>query len=283
MQTISINPALLKSLLTLAVVIEARDACTGGHTWRVSQYARLLGQSVGLSADEVFIVALSGLAHDIGKVGVPDAILNKKSKLTDEEYAVMKKHPHIGQTLIADHPLQGIMLEVVLQHHERFDGNGYPAKLSGDQISALARIVSIADAFDAMTSARPYRPGMSPEQAYQIITEESGRQFAPDLAAAFVALGRQGVLAHVLGHCAEDRLLLSCSVCGPVIVPPAHAQDSEGVVCPGCLGLYTLHVTADTFEPEWSGIYDRTFVPQPDDAMVDQFVRQMPDQLRVSL
>jgi len=283
MQTISINPALLKSLLTLAVVIEARDACTGGHTWRVSQYARLLGQSVGLSADEVFIVALSGLAHDIGKVGVPDAILNKKSKLTDEEYTVMKKHPRIGQTLTADHPLRDIMLEVVLQHHERFDGQGYPAGLSGSEISALARIVSIADAFDAMTSARPYRPGMSPEQAYQILIEESSRQFAPELAQAFVALGQQGALAHVLGHCADDRLLLTCAACGPIIVPPIHTRNGDGIVCPGCLGLYTLHVAADTFEPEWLGTFDRTYVPQPDEAMVDQFVQQMPGQVRVRL
>lgn len=152
METFSVNIPLLKSLVSLATVIEAKDPYTGGHTWRVSRYARILAEDIGLLQDEVFIVHFGSLMHDIGKVSVPEPILNKQDKLTTAEYEIIKKHPETGLMLMRDHPLGALTLDIVVSHHERFDGYGYPRGLAGNNISLFARIVAIADTFDAMTS-----------------------------------------------------------------------------------------------------------------------------------
>ena len=222
METVSVNIPLLKSMLSLATVIEAKDPYTGGHTWRVSRYARMLAETIGLSQDEVFVVHFGSLMHDIGKVSVPDPILNKEDKLTNVEYEIVKKHPETGLMLVRDHPLGVLALDIVASHHERFDGRGYPRGLASNDISLFARIVAIADAFDAMTSARPYRAGMSAETAYQLMAQESARQFDPILLSAFLELGQSGDLDHILGHSSEERLMHSCAVCGPIIVVPVN-------------------------------------------------------------
>jgi HD-GYP domain-containing protein (c-di-GMP phosphodiesterase class II) len=154
---LQIEKPLLKSLVLMASMIEARDAYTGGHLWRVSQYAHQLAEAAGLSAEMAFLSALGGFLHDIGKISIPDDILEKPGRLTESEYDVVKTHPGIGATLIQEHPLGELALAAVHQHHERIDGRGYPDQLQGDQISIFARIVAIADAFDALTSTRPYR------------------------------------------------------------------------------------------------------------------------------
>ena len=123
---ITIDRALIKSVISLASVIEARDPYTGGHTWRVGQYAVKLAEKIGLSEDELFIVNLGGLVHDLGKVGISDSILLKPDTLTVEEYKNMKQHPQIGYELISSHPLFPILVDSVTQHHERVDGkDGY--------------------------------------------------------------------------------------------------------------------------------------------------------------
>jgi HD-GYP domain-containing protein (c-di-GMP phosphodiesterase class II) len=195
----NIDPLLLKSLLIMADIIEARDPYTGGHVWRVSQYSKLLALKAGLSNDDAIRTSIAAYLHDLGKVGIADDILNKTEKLTDTEYAVIKTHPSIGRRLLQDHPLAGMVVDVANQHHERMDGKGYPNGLRGEEISLPARIVSIADAFDAMTSIRPYRKGMSAEIALKILQDGAGSQFDPELVRHMCELGNAGDLEHILG------------------------------------------------------------------------------------
>jgi hypothetical protein len=281
MEIIPVNIPLLKSMLSLATVIEAKDPYTGGHTWRVSRYARLLAEYIDLTPDEVFVIHFGSLMHDIGKVSVPDPILNKEGKLTNVEYEIVKKHPETGLTLVRDHPLGALALHIVTSHHERFDGLGYPRGLAGDDIPLFARIVAIADAFDAMTSARPYRKGMPAETAYQLMAQESGEQFDPLLLAAFLDLGRRGHLDHILGHSSEERLLHSCPVCGPIIVVPANWRSGEQVICPKCLGNYDVQPNGNDFELEWDRSLNPTWVPQPDTDTVNEIAMFAPRELRL--
>ena len=282
METFSINIPLLKSLVSLATVIEAKDPYTGGHTWRVSRYSRTLAEEIGLLRDEVFVVHFGSLMHDIGKVSVPDPILNKADKLTNVEYDIMKKHPETGLMLIRDHPLGALTLDIVASHHERFDGGGYPRGLTGNNISLFARIVAIADAFDAMTSARPYQRSMPAEIANQIMAKESGRQFEPLLLSAFLNLGRRGELDHILGHSSDERLMHSCPVCGPIIVIPTRWQEGDQVVCPKCLGNYDVYTDGWDFEIEWDKTLNPAWVPQPDIDTIDEVAIYAPRELRLS-
>lgn len=281
MEIVPVNIPLLKSMLSLATVIEAKDPYTGGHTWRVSRYARLLAENIGLSEDEVFVVHFGSLMHDIGKVSVPDPILNKEGKLTNVEYDIVKKHPETGWSLVREHPLGVLALDIVTSHHERYDGLGYPRGLAGNQISLFARITAIADAFDAMTSARPYRAGMAAETVYQLMAQESGKQFDPILLAAFLDLGRHGDLDHILGHSSEERLLHSCAYCGPIIVVPANWRSGEQVICPKCLGNFDVHPDGGSFELEWDKSVNPAWVPQPDTATVDEVTYYAPRELRL--
>lgn len=147
---------LMASLLAMAWFVEARDPYTGGHLWRVSRYARLLAEETGLPAAEVAQVSVGGFLHDLGKIGVPDAVLRKPSRLTEEEYAVIKTHPDLGLRMLARHPLAAFVGDAVGMHHERPDGLGYPNGLTTENIPVAARIVGICDAFDAMTTALPH-------------------------------------------------------------------------------------------------------------------------------
>lgn len=282
METFSVNIPLLKSLVSLATVIEAKDPYTGGHTWRVSRYARILAEDIGLLQDEVFIVHFGSLMHDIGKVSVPDPILNKADKLTNVEFDIMKKHPETGLMLIRDHPLGALTLDIVASHHERFDGYGYPRGLAGNNISLFARIVAIADAFDAITSTRPYQRGMRAESAYQLMAQESGRQFDPLLLSAFLNLGRRGELDHILGHSSDERLMHSCPVCGPIIVIPTRWQEGDQVVCPKCLGNYDVHTDGWDFELEWDKTLNPAWTPQPDIDVINEVAIYAPRELRLS-
>jgi len=281
MQTIPVNVSLLKSMLSLATVIEAKDAYTGGHTWRVGRYARLLAENLGLNEDEVFIVHFGSLMHDIGKVSVPEPILNKQDKLTSVEYEMIKKHPETGHALVYEHPLGVLAVDIVASHHERFDGGGYPRGLAANEINLFARIVAIADAFDAMTSARPYRSGMKPEMAYRLMAQESSRQFDPILLSAFLDLGTRGELDHILGHSSEERLVHTCPECGPTIVIPLNWRSGNKVLCPKCLGNFNVHPDGDDFELEWDKTLDDTWVPQPDTDTVNEVARYAPRELRV--
>lgn len=231
---------LLASLLTMAWFVEARDPYTGGHLWRVSRYARLLAEEAGCDDTEVARIALGGFLHDLGKVGVPDAILRKSSRLTDAEYAVIKTHPDIGLRMLAGHPLAALVRDAVSLHHERPDGQGYPGMLEADAIPDSALIVGLCDAFDAMTSSRPYRAGMARDLALGIIAQESGRQFDPRFAQIFLKLGADGKLDHIMGHSDDGIPLQSCPMCGPTLVVQRNAEAGTRLYCRNCSGEFKL-------------------------------------------
>jgi putative nucleotidyltransferase with HDIG domain len=172
-----LDSGLLKSLLVFGAVIEARDAYTGGHVWRVARLAEKLAKKAGLSGNAIFLAAIGGFIHDIGKVGIPDSILNKPDRLTDLEYEIMRTHPQTGKKILSMHPLAPLVIDAISHHHERADGDGYPEGIPREEVSIGSRIVTIADAFDAMTSTRPYRKGMTKEKAIAILQSESGSQF----------------------------------------------------------------------------------------------------------
>lgn len=265
---------LLRSLLILGSVIEARDAYTGGHSWRVGQYSRLLAERIGLGTAEVFLAGIGGFLHDLGKVGVPDDILKKPGGLTDAEYAIIKTHPAVGHDLLRDHPLAGWALDAVTYHHERADGRGYPHGLADEETPLAARIVAVADAFDAMTSTRPYRQGMSAERAVAVLVEESGRQFDAALVAEFAELQSLGRLDHVLGHSAAGRRLVACPKCGPILTVPRLTGDGATIHCRACRGAFRLHGQGDGFATEFVGILQAPdpVRPQPDLDAIEEFV-----------
>lgn len=276
---IKMDKELIKSVVSLATVIEARDPYTGGHTWRVSQYAIKLAEKVGLSEDEIFIVNLGGLVHDIGKIGISDAILLKPDKLTDEEYAVMKEHPRIGHELIAAHPLFPLLLSSVFEHHERADGKGYPNNIEESRLSVIGKITAIADAFDAMTSTRPYRKGMPAEKALSILAGEKGKQFDEGLVTTFISMAEKGELDHILGHCGDERLMMTCPGCGPIIAPSKNTQTGDHIACPSCHGDYIVKRMGEDFEIEFTGNMINVIVPKVDLDTLDDFMEKVPEVL----
>ncbi len=178
----------LDTITILAKAVEMRDEYTGGHTLRVSTYSILLAQELNLSSQDVELIRIGTPLHDIGKIGIDDSILRKPEKLTPEEFEVMKSHTVKGAEIVSTVPDLRPIIPIVRSHHERWDGKGYPDGLGGEAISPLARVVALADAFDAMTSNRPYRKGMSPELAFVEIEKQSGRQFDPAFAATFLGM-----------------------------------------------------------------------------------------------
>lgn len=267
---------LLKSLYVMASMVEARDPYTGGHLWRVSQYSRLLASSHGLPDTDVARIALGGFLHDLGKVGVPDAILNKPDRLTDEEYAVIKTHPEVGNRLLSEHPLAQLARAAVLSHHEMPDGNGYPHGLTHANIPLDARIVGICDAFDAMTSNRPYRRGMPVEKALSIIEENLGRQFDPELGTLFLELGRAGALAPVAGHTEPGIPVQECPMCGPTIVVRRRNKAGDLVYCRNCGGEAEVKSVGKIVSIAPTGRKGRTedLQPEADMDLIDALIRE---------
>lgn len=229
---------LLTSLLVMAWMVEARDPYTGGHLWRVSRFSRLLATEAGLADADVARIAIGGFLHDLGKISVPDQILGKPDRLTDEEYAVIKTHPEVGWRMLAGHPLARLAEAAVRAHHETPDGGGYPRGLAGEAVPLDARIVGICDAFDAMTSTRPYRRGMPVANALALIEDNLNRQFDRALGERFVGLGRAGTLDHIVGHSDEGIPLHECAMCGPTLVLRRGQKAGERIYCRHCGGEY---------------------------------------------
>lgn len=162
-------------IFSLARAIEAKDAYTQGHTERVSQYAVLLGEHLKLSSGEIDALYKGGILHDIGKIGVPDSILNKPGKLDDKEFEIIKTHPALGAKICEKLNSIKKTIPIIRSHHEKLDGSGYPDGLKGDEIPVVARIMAIVDVYDALTTTRPYRVAMPKERALQILYDESDR------------------------------------------------------------------------------------------------------------
>jgi HD-GYP domain-containing protein (c-di-GMP phosphodiesterase class II) len=169
----------------LSNAVEARDAYTGKHAERVTAYGIALAQATGLNTDMLPELEFGFLLHDVGKVGVPDAILFKPGSLSQDEFALIAQHPVIGSEILRDVEFLGDGKLVVRHHHERWDGHGYPDRLVGDEIPLPARVFAVADALDALTTDRPYRRGTRFSRARQEIRNHAGTQFDPDVVAAF--------------------------------------------------------------------------------------------------
>ena len=181
-----LEKAYLESIQTLRYTVEARDTYTRGHSDRVSEYSLLIGKHIGLSDTDLKTLQIGGLFHDVGKIGVPDAILQKESKLTDDEYSEIKNHPSIGAHILSSATIFKDMIPIVKHHHEKYDGTGYPGKLSGENIPYLARIAAIADSFDAMTSRRTYRDSLPIDTVIAEFRRCTGSQFDPELTDVFL-------------------------------------------------------------------------------------------------
>jgi putative nucleotidyltransferase with HDIG domain len=187
---------LLDTIKAIAATIDARDGYTHRHSERVAALTAQLAKELGLSDEERETAELSALLHDVGKIAVPDSILNKPGKLTSEEFAQMQKHPALGARILKN--IQSATVEAVIPgvryHHEKWDGTGYPDGLKGEQIPYLGRLLGVADFYDALTSARSYRPAMSAEEAIRLVESGAGTHFDPEIAAAVVRLYRRGAL-----------------------------------------------------------------------------------------
>jgi putative nucleotidyltransferase with HDIG domain len=172
----------------LAETIEKRDPYTGGHTKRVLQYSYAIGQTLGLSKKELENLKLAAILHDVGKIGVSDSILLKKGKLNPEEVEAMHLHPKYGAEILSHIKQLKDVIPSVRSHHEKIDGSGYPDKLKDKDIPGIAKIIAVADAFDAMTTDRPYRKAMSNEEAFEELRKHAGIQFDKDIVKVFVNL-----------------------------------------------------------------------------------------------
>ena len=173
------------TLEALTAAIDAKDPYTCGHSHRVAELAAALARAHGLDDAAVDRVRMAGIVHDVGKIGVPEAVLCKTGRLTDEEFMLIKQHPEIGYQILKDIPQFGDLLPGVLSHHERFDGRGYPQGLRGEEIPLMARIIGLVDSFDAMSSNRTYRSAMARGRVYEELADHAGTQFDPDLVRSF--------------------------------------------------------------------------------------------------
>lgn len=199
----------LKTMESLAKSLEARDTYTRGHSERVCEVSMLLGEELGFSAEALEELRIGTILHDIGKIGVPDSILNKRSRLTDDEFAVMRKHPTIGYDICSPLNLSEGVLMIIRNHHERLDGTGYPDGLKSGELPLSLRIVCVADAFDAMSSKRPYRNVMEIDEVMKEMSRGAGTQFDPVVVMAlrkllpderFRAIYRQNETGQVEGN-----------------------------------------------------------------------------------
>ncbi|MGE3262279.1 MAG: HD domain-containing phosphohydrolase [Bacteriovoracia bacterium] len=175
-----------ETVSAMAMAIEAKDRYTGGHTKRVALFSELIAKHMGLSRDQIAEVRLSAILHDIGKIGIDDKVLKKNAALDKEEWEHMKQHPEFGYRILADVSSMKTITDGMRFHHERPDGHGYPLGLKGEEIPWIARIISVADTFDAMTSTRPYRKGLDYEVAFEEIVRNRGTQFDEKVVDGFI-------------------------------------------------------------------------------------------------
>jgi len=183
-------------ILSLALTVEARDPYTHGHCQRLAAYALLLGERIGASDEQLAALNRGGYLHDVGKIGVPDAVLFKPSSLTPEEYAVLKRHTVIGDRLCGDLRALALVRPIVRHHHERLDGSGYPDGLRGDAVPLLAQIIAVVDEYDAITTSRPYRQALPPDRAFEQLSKDVKKGLLnPELVEILTALGPHALAA----------------------------------------------------------------------------------------
>jgi hypothetical protein len=224
----------LTGLYTMAAMVEARDPYTVGHAWRVSRYARILAEGSVQSEAVIAEVSIAGFLHDLGKIGISDNLLLRPEHLIQSEYEIVKEHSSVGVRLLAGHPMEAFLAPAIRHHHERPDGKGYPDGLRGLEIPLAARMISIADAFDAMTSLRPYRRALPMDKALDVVEQGLGTEFDAEFGARFVSLARAGAMAHVFGHSDLGVPVQECPVCGPVVSIFRTHDEGDCVYCRLC-------------------------------------------------
>ncbi|MGB9694997.1 MAG: HD domain-containing phosphohydrolase, partial [Caldisericaceae bacterium] len=183
----------VETLVSLSQAIESKDPYTSEHSEGVTVYSYLIARKLNLPFKKMRTLLYAAILHDVGKIGIPDAILQKPGKLTDEEYNIVKMHPELGERIVGTVSFLKESSQVLLHHHERYDGKGYPSQLSGEEIPFLSRILSVADAFDAMTTARPYRKAFSFDEAVKELLKQKGLQFDPKIVDAFLSIPREEI------------------------------------------------------------------------------------------
>ncbi len=214
-------------IFRLALAVEYRDNDTGQHTWRVARYSQIMAEALGLGSELCQQIYLAAPLHDVGKVAIPDAVLLKKARLTDTEIEIVRRHAIIGERILGDStsPLIRLASEIAGAHHEKWDGSGYHKGSSGEAIPLAARIVAVADVFDALTTVRPYKSALSPEEALRCIRAETGRHFDPVCIEAFVARW-DDILATCMGHSEGNRSTIPPRI-APVSEPEPMTQLAE--------------------------------------------------------
>lgn len=213
-----------RNLRVFAGLVESRDEQTYGHCDRVARNAVAIGRQLSLDRQALGRLYWSGLLHDLGKIGVPEAILRKPGALTDEEFREVKKHCHLGQTILLDVSEDfAPIAEGVLTHHERWDGEGYPRRLAGEAIPLFGRIVAVADVFEALTSHRPYRDPMTREEALGVLCEGRGRHFDPAVVDAFMVALERGEIG--LEH---EHPMVSKTFVNAIVQPETIGMDLLG-------------------------------------------------------
>ncbi|MEM5768100.1 MAG: HD-GYP domain-containing protein, partial [Bacillota bacterium] len=186
------------TIFALTAAIDAKDHYTYQHSRNVALYSAMLATAAGLNDEQISVIYEAGLLHDIGKISIAETILGKTSRLSDEEYEMMKGHVNSSMDMIRYLPAMDYVIPAAVDHHERWDGKGYPRGISGRDITVGGRCLALADAFDAMTTDRPYRKGMPVENAAIEIEKDAGTHFDPDLARLFVSIIRSGEITPVL-------------------------------------------------------------------------------------
>jgi putative nucleotidyltransferase with HDIG domain len=182
----------IRTIKALAIAVDAKDTYTHGHSENVMNIAEEIARELSIDENTVGSIRDAGLLHDIGKIGIPGYILNKPGPLTHEEFnGIMKTHSTLGANIVRDVPFLRHLHQLILYHHEHYDGNGYPDSLKGEQIPLGARIIHVADAFEAMTSDRPYRMSLGRSEAIKRLKVESGSQFDPAIIAAFLQVAKR--------------------------------------------------------------------------------------------
>lgn len=243
--------ASLQHLLYMAQIVEARDPYTAGHLWRVAQFSKRLGQSLGMNSTDLFQLTLGAYLHDLGKITVPDQVLNKKGRLESSEILQMQAHSLAGYRMLARYELSQPIAILARDHHEHWDGCGYPQQLDSTRIILGARIIGLCDTLDAMTSNRPYRDGMPLKEALELIWSARNIQFDPTIVDEFLRIDQEQLL-HIIGHSDLNRPLLSCPYCGPVVEMPP--DDQLATFCRVCTGKF--HIRRDKIGRVWLEDFD---------------------------
>jgi putative nucleotidyltransferase with HDIG domain len=212
----------------LTSALDQRDRVTEGHSRRVTELSLIVARELGIEGDELLDIERAAILHDIGKLAVPDAILSKPGPLTPDEWVEMRRHPDVGYKMVRDVPFLSRAAEIIRSHHERFDGAGYPRNLRGEEIPVGARIFAVVDAYDAMTSDRPYRLALSHEEALAEIRRQAGTQFDPVVVVPFFAAVRKGLIGPGMQIKGQERLFRMPGGNGPTPSPEAtHVPASR--------------------------------------------------------